>query len=393
MSDAGEGEDSLQRSRATLAARLRARQGEVEEAIFARIGTVPGREVGGGDPEVVEEVRAVVHAAVEHALGLLEAGEDPQLHIPEVATASAQRVARYGITLETLLRRYMAAHQVLTEFAMAEAGDMPEEELSRLLRDQGSWLDRFLAAVADAHTRETELLGRSPSQRLAERVQALLDGEPIGAAELQYELDDWHLGVIARGPDAEQAVRTLAGALSRRLLEVPREEGLVWAWLGGREPAAMQEIERRHEALLPEGVSLALGEPRQGGDGWRLTHHEARAAAQVLSRRPSRLARARHTLLLAAMLREEHLARGLLKTYLEPLGDGREGQGAIFRATLRAYLDANCNAAAAATVLEINRHTVKHRLARIEELLGVFVHECRPELEIALQLEELDRPA
>ena len=54
-------------------------------------------------------------------------------------------------------------------------------------------------------------------------------------------------------------------------------------------------------------VSVAVGEPRSGLDGWRLTHREAQAAQEVMLRKPQRLTRARDVILLAAVLRDEAL--------------------------------------------------------------------------------------
>jgi DNA-binding PucR family transcriptional regulator len=136
-------------------------------------------------------------------------------------------------------------------------------------------------------------------------------------------------------------------------------------------------------------VSLAIGESSKGIDGWRLTHRQAQAAMLVALRRPRRLTWYADVALLAAVLRDQELARSLVEIHLSPLEDRKDG-GAVARRTLRAYFAAGCNAATAAAALGVNRHTVERRLHAIEEQLGRLLHTCHAELEVALRVEELE---
>jgi DNA-binding PucR family transcriptional regulator len=106
-------------------------------------------------------------------------------------------------------------------------------------------------------------------------------------------------------------------------------------------------------------------------------------------RKPQRLTRARDAILLAAVLRDDGLARSLAQTYLEPL-EGHGDSGTVLRETLRAYFSAGLNAATAAAALEVDRHTVQRRLRKVEEALGRLLPECHAELVVALGLEELE---
>jgi sugar diacid utilization regulator len=173
---------------------------------------------------------------------------------------------------------------------------------------------------------------------------------------------------------------------------VPQGDDSAWVWLGGRERLAVIEVERYLATGALGDVTLAVGEPRLGLEGWRLTHYEARAAQQVMLRRPQPFIQASEVVLLAAVLRDELLAKSLRETYLAPLDDhGDSGLG--LRETLRAYFDAGFNAATAAAALEVDRHTVQRRLRKVEEALGRLLHSCHAELEVALVLEELDDEA
>jgi PucR C-terminal helix-turn-helix domain/GGDEF-like domain len=382
--------DSVQETRTELIARLRARMPEIEDAIFARVRALSEPHEA-EDAELIAGLRAAVTEVVDYGLRSIEHGEEWSEPVPAAATAQARRAARYGVRLDTILRRYAAGDRLLGEFIMDEADRFPSRALRQVLRAQGSHVDRLMAAVAAEYLGEHERIRRSPVQRLAERVQRLLAGDgSVDTADLDYELDAWHVGVIASGAHAERAARALAAGLGCQGLVVPRGEGVVWAWLGTARPQPL-DATRLRVAGVPKGISLAVGEPRSGLAGWRLTHREAEAAYEVLLRRPRRLVPSSEAVLLAAVLRDEALARSLLETYLAPL-DAQGNSGAVLRETLRAYFAAGFNAATAAAALEVDRHTVQRRLRKVEETLGRLLHACHAELEVALRLEELEEP-
>jgi DNA-binding PucR family transcriptional regulator len=221
-------------------------------------------------------------------------------------------------------------------------------------------------------------------------VQRLLAGAPVDTEALRYELDAVHVGLIAVGAKAKESVRALAGGLGRELLSVSPDEDTVWAWLGGRRALEVADIERVLMAREPTAVSLAVGGPGSGIDGWRLTHRQAEAAMLVAQRRPQTLTRYADVSLLAAVLRDSELASSLVEVHLSPLDGHRDS--AASRETLRAYFAAGCNAATAAAALRVDRHTVERRLHTIETRLGCQLQSCRAELEVALSLEELGEP-
>ena len=383
--------DALHEIRAELVARLRARSAEIEATVYnwvRRMADPAERD----DPEYRAYLRATVAEAIDYALLGIERGEDWEGPIPEAAMVQARRAARTGVKLDAVLRRYAAGDRLVGEFVVDEASQLPNEVMRPLVRAQGPHVDRMMAAVATEYMEELERIRRSPAQRVAERVQRLLAADsPADAAGLDYKLDAWHLGLIITGPRPDVVARTLSAGLQRQLLVVPQGHDSAWAWLGGRARSLVDEVQRYLRAGVLGDVTLAVGEPRWGLGGWRLTHHEAKAAQQVTMRRPQPLTRASEVLLLAAVLRDEMLGQSLRETYLAPLDDGDSGLG--LRETLRAYFDAGFNAATAAAALEVDRHTVQRRLRKVEEALGRLLHSCHAELEVALVLEELDREA
>jgi hypothetical protein len=383
------GLEALDEIRAELVVRLRARSAEIEDMIFNRVRQLT-EPAEGSDPEYRAGLRATVAEAVDYALLGIEHGEEWEGSIPEAAAAQARRAARSGVKLDTVLRRYAAGDRLVGEFVLDEASQLPNEAMRQLLRSQGPHVDRMMAGVSAIYMEELEQMRRSPAQRVAERVQRLLDGNaPLDAAGLDYELDAWHLGLVVSGTRPDVAARTLAAGLSRQPLVVPRGQDSAWAWLGGQRRLAVSEVERYLAAGVLGDVKLAVGEPRRGLEGWRLTHHEARAAHQVMLRRPQPLTRAGDVVLLAAVLRDELLTKSLRQTYLAPL-DEQGDAGVGLRETLRAYIDAGFNAATAAAALGVDRHTVQRRLRKAEEALGRLLHTCHAEIEVALVIEELD---
>jgi len=382
--------ESLHDIRAELAARLRARCGEIEDTVYNRVLKMAD-PTEGDDPEYRAYLRATVAESIDYALLGIERGEEWEGTIPEAAAVQARRAARNGVKLDAILRRYAAGDRLVGEFVVDEAAKLPNEAMRHLMRAQGPHVDRMMASVATEYMDELERIRRSPAQRIAERVQRLLASDsPVDAAGLDYELDAWHLGLVVTGSRPDVAARTLAAGLNRQTLVVAQGNDSAWAWLGGRERLVVIEVERYQAAGALGDATLAVGEPRRGIEGWRLTHYEARAAQQVMLRRPQPLIQASDVVLLAAVLRDELLAKSLRETYLAPLDDhGDSGLG--LRETLRAYFDAGFNAATAAAALEVDRHTVQRRLRKVEEALGRLLHACHAELEVALVLEDLDR--
>ncbi len=251
---------------------------------------------------------------------------------------------------------------------------------------------RVLAtAIEREYVQELERVGRS-RQRL-EIVKALLCGDPIAPAELDdlnYELDaTWHLGVIVSGPRAYDALRGSNVRSGHKLLRVSCDEETVWAWIGGPHKLADTDIQQALPTADHAGVSLAVGEPAHGIEGWRQTHRSARVAHLVAQCRPcGGLTRYRDVALEATALHDELLARALAERYLSPLDDERGG-GAARRRTLQAIFDAEHNVSSAASKLGVDRGTVHRWLEEIERRLGYRLHEHQAEIEIALRVERL----
>jgi DNA-binding PucR family transcriptional regulator len=374
---------------AELSALLRARREEIELAALKRVYAIAD-PVEVADPQYAEGLKLAVGAALDYGLTALEHSEESAPPIPSVLLAQARLAARNRVSLDTVLRRYFAGYTLLGDFLVGEAeSELQAAELKRLLHTQAALFDRLVVSVTEEYERERSSRQRSPEDRRVKQVQRLLAGELTDASQLAYEIEAWHVGVVAIGKGAEAALRELAARLDRSLLIVRPGEEAVWAWLGGRRAADVARL----EAILCEGspheVAVAIGEPGEALAGWRLTHRQAKAALPIAMRSSQALVRYADVALLASMLQDELLATTLRQRYLVPLTEERDG-GEVLRETLQAYFAAGRNVSSAAAVLGVNRKTIASRLSTIEASIGRPLGSCAAELEAVLRMDELD---
>jgi len=170
---------SFERARAELAQRLHERRPEIEQAVITRAFAVSGTgepvDVSNADPAYLDGLRRTIAAAVEFALEVIERGEERAPPPPPLLLAQARLAARYGVGLDTVLRRYSAGFLVFSDFLIATAEEvgMQGAFLQRVLRAQAA-LDRILAAVSEEYAREQAERPSSSEERRGELVERLL---------------------------------------------------------------------------------------------------------------------------------------------------------------------------------------------------------------------------
>jgi hypothetical protein len=374
--------------RSALASRLRERLPEIQAAIATRVYAISDpHDVT--DAAYLQGLNAALEAAIDHRLAVLEVGERHAPAVPAVLLAQARLDARDGVSLDTVLRRYFAGNALFGDFLVEEAerAEVANPTLRRLLGAQATVGDRLLAAVSEEHGREAKSWPSSTAERRRECVKRLLAGELVDHSELGYELDGHHLGLMAKGEGAPEAMRVLAGRLDRRLLAVCREEEPIWAcWLGGRSRLEAEQVLRALGEMSLDRVFVTVGEAGEGLSGWRLSHRQAKAALPIAERREA-IVRYADVALLASILRDDLVATSLRQLFLEPLEGARDG-GEVARETLRAYFAAERNVSSTAAVLGVDRRTVTNRIHAIEELFGRPLRDFATEMETALQLDD-----
>ncbi|HXS32766.1 MAG TPA: helix-turn-helix domain-containing protein [Solirubrobacterales bacterium] len=375
-----------------IRARLGARQPELEQAILNRVYAVfqPPPTVG---PEYRDGLLGAVSAALDYAIAGVQAGDAPSTPIPVALLAQARLAARNGISLDTVIRRYVAGSALFEACLVEEVtsdGHVPGTEVRRLLAIQATLLDHLLGAVSEEYALEQQRLSTTHKQGRASLVEGLLEGKLLDATELAYDFDNYNLGVVAVGPGSEQILRRLFAPVDARVLVISPADATAWAWLGSRRRPDIGELLRIVASGQSAKVCVALGEPAKGLSGWRLTHRQAAAALSVAQLRGDRLVRYADVLLLSAMLQDNLSLTALREIYLAPLESGRAG-GEVSRQTLRAYFASGRHVSSAAAVLGVSRQTVNSRLRAIEGRLGHSLDTCAVELEVALRVEGLGR--
>jgi hypothetical protein len=391
--DERDGAERLDEIRLGIASRLKSRTSEIDQAIYARVVSAVPDPVASEDRTYRASMREAISEVVAYGLTSIERGPEWAGPIPAAAVAQARLAARVGVGLGTVLRRYVAGHGELGDFVMREAEacglSNHGSALHQIRRTQELLLERITAAIEHEYNQERERVARSPEQRRGEIVQSILGGlvSPNDLAELDYDIYSmWHVGLIASGVGAGEALDELKAYFGRRVLLV-LIDGVLWAWLRSQTRPTEKDVERA--SIERARLSLGVGEPGLGLDGWRLSHYQARAALALALRRTQGLARYGDDRLLAAALENDTLARSLRQKYLTPLCSQRDG-GAKLRRTLRTYIDLDCNATSAAEVLEVGRRAVTSRVCAAEKLIGCALSDCLAELDVALRLGQLD---
>jgi hypothetical protein len=389
MSPRADSAASIAGQRAAVAVRMRECRPEIVQAVRERSAALL-ESVRGLDPEFMEGQRAAVAAAVDYGIEAIEFGEARCREVPAIFHAQARLTARSTVPLDMMMRRYFAGYVLLGDFLMREAdqSSLNGATLQFIMRDTAAVFDRLISTIAEEYQREARGLVLSPDERIAARVRALLKGELLDASDIDYEFDAWHLGALAAGSEALDVVRQLAKSLDRRLLSIQSDEGVLWAWLGGRAPVDPDDLCAALSSL-GSGLCLAFGESAHGLGGWRLTHRQAQAVMPIARREGRGCVHYAEAGLLASLLNDDLLTTSLQERYLAPLASERDG-GATLRATLRAFFSSDRNVSSAAALLGVNRHTVTKRIRTVEEKIGRSLTSSGAEIEAALRLHDLD---
>ena len=378
----------LEKACATLASRLRARFPELEAAL-ANLIDVIGNSHEVPDATYLHSLHATRTAILEYAVDVIELGERRAPGIPPAVLTSARLAARSGISLDTVLRRYSAAHAMFGDVLVKEAerADVSNFALRRLLHRQATLFDRLFEAVGEEYAREAKSRPATTAGWRYEYIKGLLAGrQPDHEVEVDYDFDGNHLCLMASGEGAYEGIRELAKKLDRRLLAGRREEDPVWAcWLGGRSPLETERAVRALGEITLDQVLIAVGEPGEGLTGWRLSHRQAKAALPVAERRGEHIVRYTDVAVLASILHDDLASTSLRQLYLEPLERGRDG-GKVARETMCAYFSTERNISSAAAALGVDRRTVSNRIRAIEKLFGRPLGDFATDLEIALRL-------
>jgi hypothetical protein len=376
---------------AALADRLRTRFAEIEASLSGLVEGTSGSQ-GVNNPlysDYLASLPANRTAILEHVVEVTEHGESRAADIPLTVRTAARLAARAGVPLDTLLRRYSAGHAFVIDILVeeAEAAEISSADLRRLLHRAATLFDHLVRAVSEEHAREYPNAFGNGAGRRRDHIQELLAGrQPSGDVDLDYDLSGHHIGLMARGDGADDAMRELAKQLDRRLLADQLEGEPAWScWLGCRSKLGTEEALRQLQGALPDSITVTLGEPGEGVTGWRLSHRQAKAALPLAEARGEQILRYADVAVLASIMRDDLGATSLREIYIEPLKASQDG-GKAWIDTLRAYFANERNISSTAAALEVDRRTVRNRLHAVERLFERPLKDFATDLETALRL-------
>jgi hypothetical protein len=336
-----------------------------------------------------EEISGFIRASLAAQLFGFRKGILPE-RCSDVDVAGAQAVAEVG-ELKLLLSGYRIAQMSLWDAWMQLVDRSVEDpgERQQLLRHGSEYFFRYAGAlsdhVTDVYQRELEQIVRSGEQRRFQAIRTLLQGESLGASQLDVDLEQHHIGLIAWGQGAEAAAKELAAALGRPLVAIGPLNRNWWGWISGARPLTAAQ-ERDLKRFRTAGLArLALGLEAFGEAGFRASNRQALRARWVARGGEGQVTHYGDVAVEALASENGEDARAFVAHELRGIEDDSTASQRI-RETIVAYFAADHNAASAAAALGVHHQTVANRLRAAEERLGHAVGARRVELETALRL-------
>lgn len=335
------------------------------------------------------EIARVVRSSLRLELHGFRRGTLPT-RAPEIDALGAQAMAKIG-ELKLLLAAYRIAQGVLWTawFERVERSAESPAVSDELLRYGSQYFtlyaDLLTDLLTDVYQRELEQSVRSGEQRRLHAIRCLLEGKPLVGSQLDLDLDQYHLGLIAWGDEAEAAARELAAALNRRLLIIGPFVERWWGWISGARPLTRTQERQLVELRLEAEGQVALGLEGFGEAGFRTTNRQALRARAVCGGLDAAIVSYADVAVEALVNENPCDARAFVAHELRGIDDDSPASRKI-RETLAAYFAAEHNAASAAAALGVHQQTVANRLRAAEERLGRPIGTRHLELETALRL-------
>ncbi|MDN5746657.1 MAG: helix-turn-helix domain-containing protein, partial [Nocardioidaceae bacterium] len=318
---------------------------------------------------------------------------------PTEEVVSLTRVlVRSGVSMAAITRAYSLGIQYLIEvWSDAVRRHGPRDKSALEVVQSGTAflmtrMDVITAQSADEYRIELERLAREQSLARVEDVRRVLsdDGIDIDAAgeRLSYRIRGRHRALVLRDesarPDGSAVDRTLRDLVSSlqsgRGLSVRVDLRTTWWWI----PASA--VEGKELPVPTDAVTVAVGRPGAGLDGFRTSHRDAldglRVAEMMEGGAPS--VTRYDDVELVAMCSVDR--QRFLDFIVVELGDlvRQDASTRRLRTTLAAFYAANSNYRAAGEELGVHHNTVRYRVEQASVILGRPVSERRLATELAL---------
>jgi hypothetical protein len=261
-----------------------------------------------------------------------------------------------------------------------------------------AYADAVLSPIMRSYDPSPADVGRTRDQlRRSLLIQALAGTAGLDQADLELalgiSLEGEHLAFLVSGHDPERGgltelVMEASGATSCLTHRHAVESWLVW--LSRRHGFERGQLARLREVLRRLGARVSLGDAHVGVEGLGATGRDAIETARLQTLlggdAPQMLTYA-DVRMEALLLIEPERARRFVRDELGPL-DAPGARAREQRTTALTWLMTGSHVSTAAQ-LGVHEHTVRNRIAQIEELLGYGLATRRGELLAALRIQRI----
>ena len=264
-----------------------------------------------------------------------------------------------------------------------------------------AWLEAGAAAAAvTALMRDAHEGGVGESRRAL--IEALRVGPPsdvealIGhARRLGFDLSSGAVGVCARRGSEPAAGEGVTGGDAALIADVG--QGRYCGLVPLASPPAESGVEAIVAELLKHGFEVAVSSPRRDPELLHETLRESELLLELAGAAQAGLAGQEDTyrLLIGVMLRDDEELRRLRQQTISPLSAYDAQHDTELLVTLRAFLLHDGSTTDTAEALDLHRHTVGYRLARVHEVSGLSPYESegRERLSLGLKADHIIRAA
>ncbi|GAD85972.1 PucR family transcriptional regulator [Nocardia asteroides] len=324
--------------------------------------------------------------------------------VPPAAAEYARRFAQHDLSLEGLLRAYRLGENMFVQWTMALLAELnPPTEVAlataaRIADVVNGYIDRVIEGLIDIYEDERRRWDARTDAARAAQVRAVLDADDLDLASaeqmLSVSLRGWHqmavLWTLPGTPDPGAELRAgtglLADATGRTPMTIEVDDHSRWVWIASAGRAAPDTGRLAHALRAHPNLSVALGDPATGLEGFRQTFRDAqRARAIALATRARGLTDYAEVALSALFTDRVPDVQAWASRILGGLM-GADETAARLRETVRAFLDARGSYTDAAARLHVHKNTVHYRVRKAEELLGHPLTDRRLDLEVALRV-------
>jgi DNA-binding PucR family transcriptional regulator len=370
---------------------------------------VPGL---GGSPVAVEMLRRGNDVTTLRALFTLVGAPAAASPTDEAVLEGIREFVHRAVPLEQVLQGVRIGHAATTEALLRACAEVVDpavavDEVTAISAELFAYVDDLSGTMIRTYLAEHEVWTTSAAAARADIVRSLLSDSAttdVGGASdaLGYDLRRTHEAVVVwsdspNGSSTLQAaaIEALRARGATRPLVVPVASGRLWAWgavppHGTRRTVSWQTIA---ETLSRQQVQAAFGTPAAGVAGFRRSHFEANRAERVERLRRAAGRPRRHVTpyddvaVIALLATDLDAAADFVQRELGGLA-ARNATMAALRTTLYHYIGAERSLVDVAQRLHVARGTVTYRVKRAQEVLGHDVDDRRFDLHAALAVAE-----